>query len=150
MPDGFSPVRQRVGGGCFKHSHSRQRAPVRGKKVHGSPWCLLNWSWCSQEGLRQTLLPAQRQGHIKKCLWSSCSQSTSLCLHSIKSIPFMGLPWWLSGRESTYLCRRCGFNAWRRKWLPIPVFLSGKLHGQRNLAGYSPWGCKRVRHDLVT
>ena len=31
-----------------------------------------------------------------------------------------------------------------------PVFLAGKSHGQRNLVGYSPWGCKRVRHDLVT
>ena len=29
-------------------------------------------------------------------------------------------------------------------------FLPGKLHGQRNVAGYSPWGCKRVGHDLAT
>ena len=29
---------------------------------------------------------------------------------------------------------------WRRKWQPIPVFLPGKSHGQRSLAGYSPWG----------
>ena len=28
--------------------------------------------------------------------------------------------------------------------------LAGKFRGQRNLAGYSPWGCKRVRHNLVT
>ena len=27
---------------------------------------------------------------------------------------------------------------WRREWLPIPVFLPGKSHGQRDLAGYSP------------
>ena len=33
----------------------------------------------------------------------------------------------------------------RRKWQPIPVFLPGESHGQRSLAGYSPWGCKRVR-----
>ena len=26
---------------------------------------------------------------------------------------------------------------WRRKWQPIPVFLSGKPHGQRSLAGCS-------------
>ena len=38
---------------------------------------------------------------------------------------------------------------WRRAWQPTPVFLSGKLHGQRSLAGYSPWGC-RVRHDWAT
>ena len=29
-------------------------------------------------------------------------------------------------------------NAWRRKWQPTPVFLPGKSHGQRSLAGYSP------------
>ena len=28
---------------------------------------------------------------------------------------------------------------WRRKWLPIPVFLPGKYHGQRSLVQYSPW-----------
>ena len=33
---------------------------------------------------------------------------------------------------------------WRRKWQPTPVFLPGKFHGQRNLAGYSPWGHKAL------
>ena len=53
-------------------------------------------------------------------------------------------------------CRRHRFAPWvekipwRRKWQPIPVFLLGKFHGQRSLAGYSPWGHKRVRHNLVT
>jgi len=27
---------------------------------------------------------------------------------------------------------------WRRKWQLAPVFLFGKSHGQRSLAGYSP------------
>ena len=31
---------------------------------------------------------------------------------------------------------------WRRKWQPTPVFLPGESHGQRSLAGYSPWGHK--------
>ena len=36
----------------------------------------------------------------------------------------MGLPWWLSGKESTSQCRRNGFNLWvrkihwRKKWQP--------------------------------
>ena len=30
----------------------------------------------------------------------------------------------------------------RRKWQPIPGFLPGESHGQRSLAGYSPWECK--------
>ena len=47
-------------------------------------------------------------------------------------------------------CRRPGFDLWvgkilwRRKWLPIQVFLPGKFHRQRSLAGYSPWGCKEL------
>ena len=32
-----------------------------------------------------------------------------------------------------------------RKWQPAPVFLPGKPHRQRRLAGYSPWE-HRVRH----
>ena len=44
--------------------------------------------------------------------------------------------------------QRPGFNPWigkipwKREWLPTPLFLPGEFHGQRNLAGYSPWGCK--------
>ena len=35
---------------------------------------------------------------------------------------------------------------WRMKWQPTPVFLPGKSHRQRSLAGYSPWGHKsRIR-----
>ena len=33
---------------------------------------------------------------------------------------------------------------------PTPVFLPGKSHGQRSLAGYSLWGHKRVGCDLET
>ena len=29
---------------------------------------------------------------------------------------------------------------WRRKWQPTPVLLLGGFHGQRGLAGCSPWG----------
>ena len=28
----------------------------------------------------------------------------------------------------------------RRRWHPTPVLLPGKLHGQRSLVGYGPWG----------
>ena len=61
-----------------------------------------------------------------------------------------GVPWWLSSKESTCQCRRPGFNPWvgkipwRSKWQPIPVFLPGKSHGQRSLAGYSLWSLKEL------
>ena len=29
-------------------------------------------------------------------------------------------------------------------WQPTPVFLPGKSHGQRSLAGYSPWDQKEL------
>ena len=29
---------------------------------------------------------------------------------------------------------------WRREWQPTPVLLPGEFHGQRSLAGFSPWG----------
>ena len=35
-----------------------------------------------------------------------------------------------------------GTIPWRRARQPAPVFLPGEFHGQMNLAGYSPWGCK--------
>ena len=54
-------------------------------------------------------------------------------------------PWWLRIRLQ---CKRAGLDPWvgkipwRRKWLPTPVFLPGKAHGQGSLAGYSPGGGK--------
>ena len=33
---------------------------------------------------------------------------------------------------------------WRREWQPIPAFLSGESHEQRNPAGYSTWDCKEL------
>ena len=57
-----------------------------------------------------------------------------------------GLPSRLSSKESACQCRRRGFSPWagkitrRRKWQPTPVFLPGKNHGWRSLAGSSPWG----------
>ena len=35
-----------------------------------------------------------------------------------------------------------GMIPWRREWLPTPVLLPRESHGQRSLAGYSPWGSK--------
>ena len=45
-------------------------------------------------------------------------------------------------------CRRTRFDPWvgkipwTREWQPTPAFLPGEFHGQRSLAGYSPWGHK--------
>ena len=60
----------------------------------------------------------------------------------------LGLPRWLSGKESACQFRRHEFDLWiwkipwRRKWQPTPAFLPGKFHGQRSMVGCSPWGHK--------
>ena len=71
-------------------------------------------------------------------------------------VPYTGFPGSSSGKEPACQCRRHkrhGFNPWVRKvpwnraWHPTPVFLPGESHGQRSLAGYSPWGGKESDAD---
>ena len=63
-------------------------------------------------------------------------------------VNLFGLPRYRSSKESACQCRRGGLDPWvrnipwRRKWQPTLVFLPGKSHGQRNLVGYTPWGCR--------
>ena len=58
-----------------------------------------------------------------------------------------------SGKEHTCQCRRhrrCKFDPWvekipwSRKWQSAPVFLPGKLYGQRSSMGYSPQSRKEL------
>ena len=64
---------------------------------------------------------------------------------------YLGFPGGSNGKGSCLQCRRPGFDSWvgnipwRREWLPTPVFLPGEFHGQRNLVGHSPWGCKELK-----
>ena len=40
---------------------------------------------------------------------------------------------------------------WRENgWPPTPVFLPGESHGQRSLAGYSPWGHTKSDTTIAT
>ena len=63
----------------------------------------------------------------------------------------LGFPGGTGGKELAYQCKRhqrCRIDPWfekrpwRRAWQPIPVFLPGESHEQRNLAGYNPQGHK--------
>ena len=77
-------------------------------------------------------------------MWWQLTKFLELCVNIINR----GLPGWRSGRESVYWYRRHRVDSWvgkisrRRKWQPTPVFLPGESHGQKSLAGYSPWGRK--------
>ena len=47
--------------------------------------------------------------------------------------------------EEPGLIPELGRFPWRRKWQSTPVFLPGKAHGQRSLAGYR--GHNESRHN---
>ena len=62
--------------------------------------------------------------------------------------PWLGLAGGSDGKDSVCNLGDRGVqplgwaDPWRREWKPTPVFLPGESHGQRSLAGYSPWGHK--------
>ena len=66
----------------------------------------------------------------------------------LQDIEYSRSPLYLKQWRICLQCRGPGFEPWvgkilwRREWQSTPVFLSGEFHGQRSLAGYSPWGCK--------
>ena len=72
---------------------------------------------------------------------------------SLVSMMLAGLPQWLRGKnlpsgDTGEWVRSLGQeDSWRREWQPTAIFLPGESHGQRNLAGYSPSGCKKIRHS---
>ena len=56
-------------------------------------------------------------------------QGNFLVAQMIKNLPAMWETW---------------IDPWKRDCLHTPIFLPADFHGQRSLAGYSPWGCKQL------
>ena len=58
------------------------------------------------------------------------------------------MPGFPGSQKNSAVMRRLGFDPWvgkipwGREWQFTPVFLPGESHGQRSLAGDSPWGHK--------
>ena len=50
----------------------------------------------------------------------------------------------LPAMQETQVQSLGGEDSLEKKWQPTPVFLPGKFHGQRSLAGNSPWGHKET------
>ena len=54
------------------------------------------------------------------------------------------------GKESAYSVGELGLIPWvgkipwRREWLPTLISLPGEFHGQKSLAGDSPWSPKEL------
>ena len=94
------------------------------------------------------------QIHLRQNLF--CNILMNISCNLLTNVLEVGLPWWLSGKESACQCRRRGFKSWvetipwRKKWQPTPVFLPGEFHGQRSLVGYSLWGHTQLRDWTTT
>ena len=94
-----------------------------------------------------------------RALYIGSSSSSDSSTFLLRSLIHIGFPGGAGGKEPTCQCRRhkrYGFNPWVGKipwklaWQPTPVFLPGKFHGQRSLAGYNSWGHKKSDMTEVT
>ena len=108
------------------------------------------WRGCAEKG---TLPHCWREYKLEQPLWKIVCRF----LRKLKNSCYMlqhshSWAYICTMQESACQCgrrKRLGFDPWvwkfpwSRKSQPAPVFLPGKFHGQRSLAGYSPWGHKQ-------
>ena len=108
-------------------------------------------------------LPKPRSAPSKHCRNMANWERHELCFHKMNKsqrssarpvanssvLRALGFPGGASGKEPACQRKRCkrrefspwvGKIPWRRAWRPTLVFSPGESHGQRSLAGYSPWG----------
>ena len=105
----------------------------------------------------QHQLPEFTETHVHRVSDANPAVSSSVvpfssCPQSLLASALV-FPGGASGKEPACQCRRYKRSSfdpwvrkipWRREWLPTQAFLPGEYHGQRNLAGYSPWGHKEL------
>ena len=99
----------------------------------------------------QSLSPSSRGGLLSGSLCSLLFFCFINCYFTLEYSWLRGFPGGSVGKEPACNAGDAGDMGsipgvrkipWRRAWQPIPVFLPGEFHGQRSLAGYSPWGHK--------
>ena len=118
---------------------------------------------CAQQwrpSIAKMKLKQQQKTNVTFSEWPSHITQLKTFTHLLSPYPklfdistYWGFPGGANGKESACQCRTCkrhgfnpwvGKNPWSRKWQPAPAFLPGKVHGQRSLVGYSPWGHKEL------
>ena len=90
-------------------------------------------------------LLVERRWHVARYLRDR--RPLFLTFITIPSAPRQDFPGGSDSKESACNAGDLGSipgseDPWRREWLPTLVFLPGESHGQRSLAGCSPWGRK--------
>ena len=117
-----------------------------------------NWRPFASRSLRYIF--KRERDHSKNCYSLLVKKSWTR-----ENLPFFGamnlqnFPGGANGKESTHQCSRHTRHSfdprvrkipWSRKWEPTPVFLPGKFHGQRSLAGYTVHGAAKSWTQLHT
>ena len=114
-----------------------------GRQAHGGA----RWGWVWWGHWRRRLLAFSDFTPEEILQSSTCHWSSTLLL---ERRVHTGAPLVAQWQRIHLPTRRCEFDPWvgktprKRKWKPSLVFLPGKSHGQRSLAGYSPWGPKEL------
>ena len=126
--------------------------------MSGSSWKTLKRCGITPDQLNVNITGASRMSGCFQMFLGLFWCSEGVNLRFLMCAYLWGLPWWLSGKKkkSTCQCRRCRLDPWvgkiilwRRKWQLTPVFLPGRYHGQRSLAGYSVHGVAKEL-DMTT
>ena len=79
------------------------------------------------------------QARILELVAISYSRNICVCIYI-----YAGFPGGSDGKESlaiqeTWVQSLAWEDPLSRAWQPTPVFLPGEFHGEKSLAGYSPW-----------
>ena len=108
---------------CFQKS-AEQRSSRLG--FHSFFLSALSFVWCQLDMCNQ-------------CMWTDLKSKVAQRLKTSGAPILEGSTCQCKNHRRLSLNPWVGKIPWRRAWQPTPVFLPGKLHGQRILAGYSPW-----------
>ena len=127
----------------------RQRGQTRVVWIDSSEALLWNHFSNLQPSLACYSLPTSAHRHPGQCKRRELGER-EIYWHQNSPSHHCGLPWWFRWYRIHLQCGRPGFDPWvgkifwRREQLPTPVFWPGEFHGQRSVAGFSPWGRKEL------
>ena len=114
---------------------------LKNHKVHSQSYCSIYTIDDLPTQKNEILIHSVRMS-LRNIMLSERSQAPKATYHMI---PFR---WNIQNRPIYRKISGClGLG---RKWQPTPVFLPGKSHGPRSLAGFSPWGHKWAGHNWAT
>ena len=128
---------------AFPFSRGSSQPRERTQVSHIAAGFLTSWATREVQTLKGSLQNYIPQRLTKGQKWSPWSFCFSVLINKF----FVKIQHFQGGHDMLYQPRHYTQVS---IWEHLPVFLPVKSYGQRSLAGYSPRGHKRVRHELGT